>query len=173
MNHEQEQFFYEKYLNRFWRMKRYASLFLNDDQAEEVVQSAFFEAVEKIDTFFNHENPDAWLMVILKNKISNFQRKNQSDLLRLVTLDSETASQIVDTRNTEDPMEQQESLEDAKRTIRNTLSKEEQYILRRLIFENASHKEVASELCITIWTSQKRLERIRNKLEKDFPGYRK
>lgn len=173
MNHEQEQFFYEKYLNRFWRMKRYASLFLNNDQAEEVVQSAFFEAVKKIDTFFNHENPDAWLMVILKNKISNFQRKNQSDLLRLVTLDSETASQIVDTRNTEDPMEQQESLEDAKRTIRNTLSKEEQYILRRLIFENASHKEVASELCITIWTSQKRLERIRNKLEKDFPGYRK
>lgn len=109
----------------------------------------------------------------LKNKISNFQRKNQSDLLRLVTLDSETASQIVDTRNTEDPMEQQESLEDAKRTIRNTLSKEEQYILRRLIFENTSHKEVASELGITIWTSQKRLERIRNKLEKDFPGYRK
>ena len=39
MNHEQEQFFYEKYLNRFWRMKRYASLFLNDDQAEEVVLS--------------------------------------------------------------------------------------------------------------------------------------
>ena len=173
MNHEQEQFFYEKYLNRFWRMKRYASLFLNNDQAEEVVQSAFFEAVKKIDTFFNHENPDAWLMVILKNKISNFQRKNQSDLLRLVTLDSETASQIVDTRNTEDHMEQQESLEDAKRTIRNTLSKEEQYILRHLIFENASHKEVASELGITIWTSQKRLERIRNKLEKDFPGYRK
>ena len=36
MNHEQEQFFNQKYLDSFWRMKRYASLFLNDDQAEEV-----------------------------------------------------------------------------------------------------------------------------------------
>ena len=81
MNHEQEQFFNQKYLDSFWRMKRYASLFLNDDQAEEVVQSAFHEAVEKIDTFFYHENPDGWLMVILKNKIANLQRKKSKRLI--------------------------------------------------------------------------------------------
>ena len=172
MNHEQEQFFNQKYLDSFWRMKRYASLFLNDDQAEEVVQSAFHEAVEKIDTFFYHENPDGWLMVILKNKVANLQRKNQSDLLRLVALDSETALQIADSRNTEDSIQQQEAIETTKKAIRKSLSKEEQYILKRHIFENASHKEIASELGITVWTSQKRLERIRDKLRKNFPGDR-
>lgn len=173
MNHEQEQFFNQKYVDSFWRMKRYASLFLHDDQAEEVVQSAFHEAVEKIDTFFSHENPDGWLMAVLKNKISNYQRENQRDLLRLVSLDSQTALQAAAAGNTEDAMEQEEALESTEETIRQTLSKEELYILKRHVFENASHREIASELGITIWSSQKRLERIRDKLGKIFPGYRK
>lgn len=173
MNPEQEQFFNQKYLDGFWKLKRYAGVFLNEEQAEEIVQSTFHEAVEKIDVFFNHENPDGWLMVILKNKISNYRRRNQNDLLRLVSLDSEIALQVAVAENTEDTIEQQEALESTKKAITKKLSKEEQYIIRRLIFENASHKEVSSELGITVWASQKRLERIRNKLSKNFPGYRK
>ena len=89
-----------------------------------------------------------------------------------MALDSETALQIADTRSTEDSIEQQEAIETTKKVIRKSLSKEEQYILKRHIFENASHKEIASELGITVWTSQKRLERIRDKLRKNFPGDR-
>lgn len=171
MSPEQEQFFNQKYLDRFWIMKRYARIFLHEDQAEEVVQAAFHEAVEKIDIFVSHENPDGWLMVTLKNKINNCRRKNQSDLLRLVSLDSETAQQIAIAENTEEAVEQEESLVSIQKAIQSVLSKEEQYLLKRLIFEHASHKEVASELGITVWSSQKRLERIRNKLRKNFPEY--
>ena len=172
MSPDQEQFFNQKYLDNFWMLKRYACIYLNANQAEEVVQSTFHEAVEKIDVFFNHENPDAWLMVILKNKINNCRRRNQNDLLRLVALDSETTLQITIAESMEEAVEQQEALASTKKIIKNTLSKEEQYILKRLIFENASHKEVASELGITVWSSQKRLERIRKKLSRNFPGYR-
>ena len=172
MNPEQEQFFHQKYLDRFWKMKRYACISLNEDQAEEVVQATFHEAVEKIDVFFRRENPDAWLMVILKNKISNCRRRNQNDLLRLVSIDSEAVLQVAAAENMDDVLEQREAFASAAKTIRQTLSQEEQYILKRLIFENASHKQVASELGITVWSSQKRLERIRNKLGKNFPGYR-
>lgn len=111
-------------------------------------------------------------MVILKNKICNCRRRNQNDLLRLVSLDAETALQITVAENMEEAMEQEETMVATKKIIKNTLSKEEQYILKRIVFENASHKEVASELGITVWSSQKRLERIRNKLIQKFPGYR-
>ena len=54
-----------------------------------------------------------------------------------------------------------------------TLTQEEFYLLRRIVFESASHLEVAEELGISVWASQKRLERIRKKLEQAFPNRRR
>lgn len=54
--------------------------------------------------------------------------------------------------------------------IEHHLTKDEFYLLRRIALDRASHLEVSKELDITVWTSQKRLERIRDKLLKLFPG---
>lgn len=170
---DQEEFFDRLYREYFWKLKRYSLLYLNESQAEEIVQDAFHEAVEKIDSLYIHENPGGWLMNTLKNKIRNCQRTNRRDLLRLVSLDAEPAMQAAAPGNAEDRMEQQEALASASERIGQALSPDELYLLRRIAYGNASHKEVAAELGISVWASQKRLERIRDKLDKLFPGYRR
>ena len=57
--------------------------------------------------------------------------------------------------------------------IERALTREEYQLLKRLILDKASHLEVAKELGITVYASQKRLERIRGKLYKAFPEQKK
>lgn len=168
----QENFFNQLYQENFWKLRRYALTYLNENQAEEIVQDTFFEATQKIDILMTHENPGGWLMSTLKNKIRNCQRKNQKDLMMLVSLDSEIALQIAAPESAEDIIEQDETLSIASQKIKDNLSPDDLHLLKRIIFDNASHKEVSDELGISIWASQKRLERIRVKLGKLFPGHR-
>ncbi|MCI8330446.1 MAG: sigma-70 family RNA polymerase sigma factor [Oscillibacter sp.] len=56
-------------------------------------------------------------------------------------------------------------------TVRETLTDEEWYILRKFAIDGASHLQIAKELGITVSASQKRLERIRKKLENSLPEY--
>ena len=53
------------------------------------------------------------------------------------------------------------------------LEVEEYRLLKRLIFDRASHLQVAREFHITVYASEKRLERIRDKLSAVFPGRRR
>lgn len=168
----QEVFFNQLYQENFWKLRRYALTCLNENQAEEIVQDTFLEATKKIDILVAHENPGGWLMDTLKNKIRNCQRKNQKELMLLVSLDPETILQIAAPRSTEDIVEQNESLSATSQIIKDSLSPDDLHILKRIIFDNASHKEVSDELQISVWASQKRLERIRVKLSKLFPGHR-
>ena len=50
--------------------------------------------------------------------------------------------------------------------IRQALTPDELFLFERLVFDKASHLEVSKELGITVWTSQKRFERIKKKLQK-------
>ncbi len=171
---EQELFFIQLYENNFWKLKRYASMFFNPNQAEEVVQDTFHEGVEKIDILFGHKKPEGWLMDVLKNKMRNLQRKKQRDLLRFVSLDSEAAAAIPDPEVIEAAAEQPaKEKESVMKKIEEALSEEELYILKKLVFERSSHRELSDKLGITVWASQKRMERIRDKLGKLFPGHRK
>ena len=168
----QETFFNQLYQDNFWKLKRYALTCLNENQAEEIVQDTFFEATQKIDILTAHENAGGWLMNTLKNKIRNLQRKNQKELMLLVSLDTQTVLQIAAPESADDIVEQDKAFWDATQKIKGSLSSDEMQLLKRIAFDNASHKEVSKELGISVWTSQKRLERIRVKLGKLFPGYR-
>ena len=53
------------------------------------------------------------------------------------------------------------------------LEVEEYRLLKRLVFDGASHLQVAREFHITVYASEKRLERIRDKLSAVFPGRRR
>ena len=53
--------------------------------------------------------------------------------------------------------------------IKQALTPEEYLLLKRLTIDQASHLEVAQEVGISVYASQKRLERIRKKLKKVFP----
>lgn len=168
----QENFFNQLYQETFWKLRRYALTYLSESQAEEIVQDTFFEATQKIDILMTHENAGGWLMNTLKNKIKNLQRKNQKELMLLVSLESQDILQIADPKSADDIVEQKETFSHTSQKIKDSLSPDEIHLLKRIVFDNASHKEVSEELEISVWTSQKRLERIRVKLGKLFPGYR-
>ena len=170
---EQELFFIQLYENNLWKLKRYASMFFNPNQAEEVVQDTFHEGVEKVDILFGHKKPEGWLMNVLKNKMRNLQRKNQRTLLRFVSLDSEAAAAIPAPEVIEAAEQTAKEKESVMKKIEETLSEEELYILKTLVFERSSHRELSDKLGISVWASQKRMERIRDKLGKLFPGRRK
>lgn len=59
-------------------------------------------------------------------------------------------------------------METLKNKIRALLPPEDYRLLCRITLEGATHLEVAKELGISVWSSQKRLQRIRKKLCKQL-----
>ena len=55
--------------------------------------------------------------------------------------------------------------------IQKVLTEEEWQLLRRVTLERASYKTVSKELGLTVWTCQKRVQRIREKLRAALQEY--
>lgn len=135
----------------------------NRDRAQDIVQDVFHEALRRIDTVTLHENPGGWLMVTAKNKVLEDRRQRTRDLRYFLSL-SEELSEDAHPTDIKEPDE-----EPAAEKIKRVLSPEEFQLLRRFAFEGASHLDIAKEFGITVYASQKRLERIRKKLYEFFP----
>lgn len=166
---EQDAFFEKLYQDYFGKLTLYAGALLrNQSRAQDMVQDTFHEALRRIDILMEHPNPGGWLMVTLKNKIREEERTQRRYMLRFLSLNTdlirEPASQTPDL---------EEQLADDGPTfleqIQNALTEEEFLLLKRLTIDRASHLEVAKEFGISVYASQKRLERIRKKLAKRFP----
>ena len=157
------------YRLHFKKLFIYANAVLRDpEQAKDVVQDTFHEALRRIDVFAKHENPGGWLMNTLKNKLKENERTRRRDLCRLLSLDAD----FPDKRNLPEelvvaqPEPQEESVIEI---LERVLTPEEFRLLKRLVFDRASHQQVAQEFGISVYASQKRLERIRDKLYTVFP----
>ena len=172
MNPDEERFFEQLYQENFGKLMRYARVHMDPFRAEELVQDTFHDALQKIQLLAGHENPYGWLMTTLKYKINNYQRSHQKELLRLISLNSELASDIPAPDSIDDILEENEDQRSLAEKLQHALSERELHIVRRMVYESATHKELAEEMGISVWASQKRLERIRNKLEKIFPDHR-
>ena len=171
---EQQPFIEELYRRLFPNMFRYAKLHLeNPLLAEELVQDSFHEAVRKVDVLIHHPNPQGWLMLTLQNKIQNCKRDLARQKEQILALDKDTLESILISDSAEKTMLEKDDYSQTVMRIDGALNDEEKYLLRRFTFEEASHCEIAEELGISIWASQKRIVRIRSKLEKIFPMYGK
>lgn len=157
------------YRQYFKKLFLYADAQLNDpERARDVVQDTFHEAIRHADALGTHENPGGWLMRTLQNKLRESERARRRYLLRFLSLDSDfpDGSGLLDAGPAppgESPLEK----------IEKALSPEEYRLLKRLVFDRASHLQVAREFHITVYASEKRLERIRDKLSAVFPGRRR
>lgn len=151
------------YRDNVRKLTAYASARLNDPNlAEEVVQDVFYTALKQPEKLWRHGAPEACLMQILKNKIRECRRSRQRYLRLFVSMESEPGAASAGGSEPSSPAGLMES-------VRSALSPEEWYILRRFVFEGAGHLELAKELGISVWASQKRLERIRKKLLEILP----
>lgn len=140
----------------------------NSELAKDVVQDTFHEAMRRIDVLSTHENPGGWLMNVVKNKIKEYERNRRRDLSHMLSLEADFSDEsnlpeelVLAQSETQD--------EPVLQIIERVLTPEELRLLNRLVFERASHQQVAQEFGISVYASQKRLERIRDKLYTIFP----
>ena len=107
-------------------------------------------------------------MQTTKNKIRESERARIRYIHRFLSLDSEVFSEIA---SLDTPVSEIDELDEISTMtkIEHALSPDEFQLLKRLVFDNESHMAVAKEFGITVWASQKRLERIRKKLFEAFP----
>ena len=153
----------------FKKLFIYANAVLRDQElAKDVVQDTFHEALRRIDVLAKHENPGGWLMNVVKNKLKEYERSRRRDLRCLLSLDADfpDKSNLPEELVSGQPEPQGESVLEI---IERVLTPEELQLLKRLVFERASHQQVAHEFGISVYASQKRLERIRGKLYTIFP----
>lgn len=172
MHPDQNRLIEQLYQDYFGKLTMYAAASLrSQSRAQDVVQDTFHEALRHSDALTRHPNPGGWLMVTLKNKIREDQRTQRQDMLYCLSLNSDLLTEPA----IQDPqLESQlnEGEPSALEKIQTTLKPEEFLLLKRLTIDRASHLDVAKELNISVYASQKRLERIRKKLHKIFPDRR-
>ena len=169
MRPDHDAFLEDLYRTYFEKLRKYASCALESpDLAEEVVQDAFHEAVQHIDKLMIHPNPGGWLKLTVKNKIAHARRDMNRYMIRFVSLDA-WGTYDNGIPSVEDRLPQQ--TESLLQVIRENLTEEEWVLLRRITLEKASYKTVAEELGLTVWTCQKRVQRIREKLRQCMKDY--
>lgn len=161
------------YRQYFKKLYLYASAVLRETgQAEDVVQDTFHEGLRHMDVLAKHPNPGGWLMNTLKYKLKECQRAQRRDLRRLLCLEAAFSDErhLPEILVTAEPELREEAVLEK---IQEALTPEEYHLLKRLVFDRASHLEAAQELGISVYASQKRLERIRDKLHIVFPDRRR
>ena len=157
------------YRLHFKKLFIYANAALrNPELAKDVVQDTFHEAMRRIDVVAKHENPGGWLMNVVKNKLKEYERNRRRELRYLLSLDADfpDESNLPEELVLAQPETQGEPVLEI---IERLLTPEELRLLKRLVFGRASHQQVAQEFGISVYASQKRLERIRDKLYTAFP----
>jgi len=162
---EQDISFEALYHANYKKLMRYTIARLKDpEQAEEVVQDTFYTAWKHRETLLNHKTPEAYLMTTLKYKIKESIRAQQHDIQLALSLERNFQSEAAGLDDPASP-----DIKSLMELIKSKLSPEEWNLLRRHVIEGASHLELAKEMGVTVWTSQKRLERIRKKLRRLLP----
>lgn len=166
MRPEKDKFIERLYLDTFQLLWTYAMSKLNNPAlAQEVVQDAFLEAIRNIEKLMSHENPRGWMKNTVKNKVKHAERSFNRYIIRFISLDTDIPFEdaVLASEDAHAP-----SVFEIIEEIRQTLSADEWDLLRKIALEKVPYKDAAAELGITIWTYQKRVQRIREKLRENF-----
>lgn len=170
---EQDRFMEELHRKYFRKLTLYVMSVLRDSaRAQDVVQDALHEALRNVNDLMRHENPGGWLMETVKNKVRDSERTHRRYMRRFLSLDTEISAELVSVDSSAAEVDESDDVVLMEK-IEQLLTPEEYRLLKRLIFDKASHLETAQEFGITVYASQKRLERIREKLYREYPERRK
>ena len=166
---EQDRFIEELHRKYFRKLTLYAMSVLRDSaRAQNVVQDALHEALLSVNHLMEHENPGGWLMETVKNKVRDSERAHRRYIRRFLSLDTEISAELVPANGLAVELDESDNVVLMEK-IEQLLTPDEYRLLKRLILDKASHLETAQEFGITVYASQKRLERIREKLYKEYP----
>ena len=142
------------YRRMFHTLYAYALRGMSDPSlAEEAVQDTFRVACEREDKLFASDNPEGWLMNVLKNVIRSTRRERA----RL----AETVLEGLDENGGAADVELDLD------TLYGDLSDSEDFrLLKRIALDRCTILEAAEELGIPLETCKKRVQRARKRLQK-------
>lgn len=145
------------YLQMYPRLFEYArSILENDALAEEAVQDTFAIACQKPDALLNSPKPAGWLMITLKNVISNTLRKQQTAQRILAEYCAMHGVEITTIRDYLDVS-----------TLYGDLAQSEDFILlKEMAVDGKSCLQMAKSRNISLDTCRKRIQRARERLQK-------
>lgn len=141
-------------------LHRYAQWAVGDALlAEEIVQETFLAAVPKIEELAAGEHPERWLIQTAKYKALHALREQARQRAKNTVLEESLAAP--------DQLGQWEDREYAGQLWEKAaalLSPEEVALLRMVALEKLGHQAAAERLGLSLWSCQKRMQRIRKKL---------
>lgn len=137
--------------------------------AEDIVQDTLHTAAEKMDVAMSHPNPGAWLMTICKHKFQEYMRRVNTDRKYLLFLEAMSETVPSPSTGLETPQAELEYA-NALAQIHQLLSPEDYRLFELLVLHHSGHATAAKTLGISVWSSQQRLHRIRDKLRPLLSG---
>ena len=145
------------YLQMYSRLFAYARSSLpNDALAEEAVQETFVIACQKSESFLNSPNPAGWLVITLRNVMSNTIRKQQTAQRILAEYLDSLGIESVSSQNHLDI-----------KVLYGDLAKTDDFMLLvEMSIEGKSYQQMAESRGISMATCRKRVQRARENLQK-------
>jgi len=131
----------------------------NGDDARDILQDSFVDMFRKLDTFRRESSFGAWFKRIVINKSLNHIKKN-----RLEEDDLDDLGDIPE-EETENETTFDFAIGDVKAAVEK-LPDGYKLVFDLYMFEDFSHREIASELGISEATSKSQLSRAKRKLRK-------
>lgn len=164
MSPEQEQIVETFYREHSEKLATHAFRFIKDwELARDIVHDSFGALYDpvKMEEFLTSKNRIGWMKNMVKNKARNLARSRRRELNHLISYE-----ELYEEPGTVDryPSEEQ----DVVGKINRRLTKNELYLLKRLILDKVSYCEMADELGVSVWACYKRMTSIRNKLKDEF-----
>lgn len=145
------------YLQMYPKLFEYARSSLdNDATAEEAVHDTFAIACQKPESLCNSPNPEGWLVLTLKNVISNTLRSQNATKRLMIDYLASNSEEITTSID-------QISLDILYDDIKEL---EEFELLKERVLEGKSYLQLASERGISVGSCRKRMQRAKEFLRK-------
>ena len=157
------QLFQEHYRHLLLFVQRYLR---NPEDAEDVVQSTFFEAIRCADNFSGLSKPSTWLFGIALNLAHNQVRRNCSSLME--SADETWLEQIPDFNSDPANLIEQSELIFRVSELLDTLPPDIRHTFESVLVDECSYAEAAEQMRVPTGTVRSRVSRVRSSIREHF-----
>ena len=178
MQSENDQYIEKLYRQYFRQVQLYAvTIVHNNECAEEIAQDVFHLAFCKIEEIRDCDKPIKWLCKVAANISRNYLRRQERYRKRIIAMENAALAEIPEPGETlEDSVIERIEGDDTdaiqirnfEKRLRKILTEDEFTLYCHLILKNEPHIVVAKSLGISVWACQKRWQRARKKIHKEF-----
>lgn len=138
------------------------------EDAEDVVQNAFIEAMRCADRFSGLSKPSTWLFGIALNLARNHVRRNCAEMLEVV--DETTLQQIVDMHADPAVLIELREIAGKVESLLGTLHPDIRTTFEAVLDGASTYEEAAEQLNIPIGTVRSRVSRVRSAVRAECGG---